>query len=911
MRIFLKIAKIFNRKKMENYSYLISVKLNLLLILFVFHSNTYSQTYVEGIVMDNINGVPIVGANIVVNGTKNNTQSNTDGSFKILINQKLPVKITSTLVGYELKEVEIDKPSNNLMISMIPGVLVGQEQIVSASRKVEKIQEASSAIELVEAEELLHDVVLNPFLSLRNKGGLDILQTGVSGGHITLRGRSTVFQTETFVMADYRNLKMPGLGTLTYEQQPFDAIDLEKIEIVKGPGTVVYYPGVETGTVHFISKSPFAKQGTTVSVGTGTQGTFQASLRHAGLLASGKLGYKLVGFYRKAQDWAIDSTDVSEASHLRSFQPQVVSRLTGDFITREIPDYDMESYGFTGTLEFQANDQTTVTATGGWSVGKSLFRTTQGEGYTSAPRPFGQVRVQSENLFAQAIWSYHGGTDGKSFLYTTGLTTITQSHQLEGQVQYNFNLVKERLNLVVGGDYRLNTFDTKRTGHGRWENEDNYTIYGAYAQAEFKLNKSLDFVAATRLDRYVALKEFSISPRLGVVFKPSQKHTFRATFNRAVGAPTAFNLFADLPLANQGAFLVHLIGGVEDLSFNQPQTTSFLPGVGASEGIGVDLQKAYSFFTRQLEEEGIISGEIMDYLLSMQNRIEGFSQGVMTQAPRARGKLKLSSSQMFEIGYKGSFENKLEVSVDLYYNKRKNVVSPPFQASPFVVQPTLGQDLSEAILNGLDFETLEGMGLSPMAITNLYAGFANAVSVDDETGQLNPLGLVRSDQTPFNSPLPTLDISYYNISEIDYFGLDLALDYHLLGDIFLYGSLSWLSEAYFEDVSVGEEENSATTDFSLNVPSLKIKLGAEYRPEIGFNGFLMVRHQNAWRSRNGTPWTGPVDAFFVVDLGLGYTFNKRLRINSTLTNVFAEDYRAIYGAPKIGRQFMVRLYYDF
>ncbi|WP_104808355.1 TonB-dependent receptor plug domain-containing protein [Polaribacter filamentus] len=36
-----------------------------------------------------------------------------------------------------------------------------------------------------------------------------------------------------------------------------DAIDLERVEVIKGPGSALYGPGVEAGVVHFITKSPF------------------------------------------------------------------------------------------------------------------------------------------------------------------------------------------------------------------------------------------------------------------------------------------------------------------------------------------------------------------------------------------------------------------------------------------------------------------------------------------------------------------------------------------------------------------------------------------------------------------------------------------------------------------------------
>ena len=891
------------------------LKLNRLLVVWFFIVTTASsgiaQQVLEGVVMDPSQDIPVEGASVEIKGQSNGTVSGADGSFSIPVNLPLPVKLIVTYVGYELREITIDRLTDNLLVSMNPGISIGQEVVVTVSRKREKMQEAPSAVDLIEQPELLADAVSNPFLSLRNKVGLDVTQTGVNSGHITLRGRSAVFQTETFVMSDYRNLILPGLGTLSYGQQPIDPIDLERIEIVKGPGSALYGPGVEAGIVHFISKSPFDKQGTTVSLGTGTRNLYSASLRHAGILLEGKLGYKITGYYRTAKDWEIDPTDPQERTHLQRFKPRIVSSLTDQVVSGNVPDYEVESMGVTGTIAYRPDEETLITTTAGWSVGKGLFRTSQGEGYTAAPRPFAQARVQSGGWFGQAFWSYQGGKDGKTFLYASGLTAITESHQVEGQLQYNFDFGESRINYVFGADYRLNTIDTKGTVHGRWENQDDYGIVGVYGQAKMMISSDVDFVGAARFDHFTALDKSSTSPRLGLVYKPSPLHTARLTFNHAVGAPTAINLYADLPLADQGNFQYHLLGGADPISFDNTQTTSLIPGVGNYEGIGVDLQGVYSYLTKQLAEQQLVSDELMQYLEQMEGQIDGFSTGVLSQAPLARTSLELSTSDMYEFGYQGLIKNRLALTVDLYYNKRQNILSSPIQASPFVVQPELAEDLANSLMGQLDTNALAALGETPSSVTSLYSNLARVLSEDQFTGEFNNLGFIRSDQTPTTGDLPTVDLAYYNISQIDYFGVDLGMKYYISSALSAFGNITWLSKVLFEDVPIGRGLNPETTDFSLNVPRTKVKMGIELVPELGWNAFLMMRYQSKWESINGLLWSGPVDAFTLVDAGLGYTFDNNVRVNMTVTNLFQEDYRAIYGAPKIGRQVIVKTYFDF
>ena len=868
-----------------------------------------AQVTITGSVHDARNTIPLAGANIAVVSTGAATFSNEKGLFSLQINQPPPLSIVVSFTGYRSEEIQINNNEKELNITLHPAISELSEVVVSASRRPEKLQEAPAAIGIIKSQKISADVVGNPFLSLRNMVGVDVGQAGVNSGMITLRGSSSVFQTETFVMADYRNLVLPGLGTLGYSQQPIDQIDLAKIEVVKGPGSALYGPGVESGIVHFISKNPIDYPGTSVSMGGGSRSSFETAIRHAATNDSKTFGYKILALYRTAQDWELDPNDPIDSAHLASYQNVVVSSLTGDTVFMKVPDYNTESVGVTATVEYRPGPKTSLTGVAGWSLGKYIYRTAQGEGYVDAPRPFAQVRFRSGGFFAQAFWSYYDGRDGNTGLYSTGKTTVQQSNQLEGQLQYNFAAFSNRVKLTSGADYRLNTVDSRGTVNGRYENDDKFLIVGGYLQGDAQLSHKLNLVAAGRIDRFNALKETSFSPRIGLIYKAAANHTFRATFNHAVSAPTTINLFGDLALLDAGAYFAHLLGGAQPVSFNNPQTTSFLPGNSVYNGVGQSLSPVYAVLTAAIARSGALPKQLTDYLLTLGPDIPGVSAGIQSMAPRTREKLKLSTSNMFEVGYKGNFSKRLNITLDAYYNIRKNLLSAPIQASPVVVQPTLGADLSAAVAATVDPIELAKYSLTPGQVAAIYQNAANGIAKDGN-GNFKPLGVIRSDQTSPSSAKPTIDLAYYNITEIKYGGIDLAAEYSLTRDLSASGSISWLSDNLFKEVPVGKDKHSAMTDFSLNVSDTKIKGGIQYHPALGFNGSISARYQSKWDAINGALFTGHVDAFTMVDVSIGYQFKKGLSVNATCTNLFQEDYRFIYGAPVIGRQAMVRLTYS-
>ena len=93
-------------------------------------------------------------------------------------------------------------------------------------------------------------------------------------------------------MLDYRSLISPGLEFFDSQNSPINNIDLERIEVVLGPGSALYGPDVTSGVVHFISKSPFRHPGTTVEMIFGERRINKTAIRHAGHNAKKPLDIK-------------------------------------------------------------------------------------------------------------------------------------------------------------------------------------------------------------------------------------------------------------------------------------------------------------------------------------------------------------------------------------------------------------------------------------------------------------------------------------------------------------------------------------------------------------------------------------------------------------------------------------------
>ena len=572
-------------------------------LLLILNTSLLAQN-VTGKVVDE-SGEALTGASILIKGTSVGAVTDLDGSFSLDYTDAYPFTIEVSYIGFLPKDLEITQATNNLTIELEEGLLIGQEIVISASRKREKIQEAPASISVLTARKLAGSPQVDPVRNLINVTGVQIQQQSASRINIEMRGSIGLFGTSAYPMMDYRSLVGPGIGFFQSDQSGISRIDIERIEVVRGPGSALYGPGVTTGVVHFITKKPIDHPGTTIEVGGGELNTFISSIRHAGRNATKTFGYKINASYNKGDEFTLNPNDPGDASQIALFKTAIIDpAITNDVVDLSKPgrtlltenDLDPDNDGnrmqdhwwnasVNTTLEFRPKEDLTLTVAGGMNTGSSIFYNDLGEGLVQALEFWTQARVQKGGLFAQFFYVNNNGGNDKnpSFLYQSGLRTPLARDQIEGQIQYNFQ-TPSFLNAdwTAGIDYREAVSDTKHLVYGRQEDEDDYRIFGGYVQGKFPLADKLDLYAAGRYDYVSFTDENAFSPRVAAVYKPNPKHTFRASFNKAISLLTTIEVYIDFPLnvPIPGLFDIWYAGMFEPHTFDaNPTIDVTLPGV--------------------------------------------------------------------------------------------------------------------------------------------------------------------------------------------------------------------------------------------------------------------------------------------------------------------------------------------
>ena len=308
--------------------------------VFALSGMMYAQTTVSGTITDS-DGEPLLGATILVEGTSDGTTSDLDGTYSLRTSQATPFNLVVSYTGYKTQTVAVSGNQSDLKIALEEEATNLADVVISASRKREKVQEAPASVSVLTARKLETSAnSMDATRNLANLAGVQVQQQSANRINISMRGGAGLFGTGVFPILDYRSLIGPGIGTFQTDNSGISQLDLERMEVVRGPGSALYGPGVTQGVVHFITKSAIDQPGTSIELVAGELNTFGVAARHASKI-SDKFGFKINAHYREGNEFTLDPNDPDDAIQIAKFattivQPAVSNGIVDPFGTPEV-----------------------------------------------------------------------------------------------------------------------------------------------------------------------------------------------------------------------------------------------------------------------------------------------------------------------------------------------------------------------------------------------------------------------------------------------------------------------------------------------------------------------------------------------------------------------------------------------
>jgi outer membrane receptor for ferrienterochelin and colicins len=830
---------------------------------------TAAQGTVTGTVVDAVTGTPLGGETVQLRGTLDTAArsaiTSPRGTFRFTGLAPDRYRLTAAVLGYAPGASEADVGGSALepLRVTLQRIYVLEERVVTPDRAAGSSLGAPTALNVVGRQQLERRIAVGgPVEQLAGVTGVDVAQRGIAQRTFSARGPGGINSGALLVLSDFRPVSLPSLRfNIPYLIAPGDE-ELERIEVVRGPGSALYGPDADRGVVHLVTSSPLARPGTAIAISGGGRALIDGSVRQASRLGS-RVGFRVSASYLGADDWTF--VDPAE----RGGRDRRLERAAGD-----------------ARVDWQAGAATTVSFSGGAAeairmVDQSELGALQLRNWRSA---YVQGRVDDGRFFANAYVNFNDA--GRSFQLRTLAPQVDDSRMLGLQLQHASS-VGGPISLRYGVDLQHVVSRTGGTLHGANEDDDGITQVGGYLSALARVGPRVDLVGALRGDHHNRLDDFVVSPRVGLVFRPGGAHAVRLTFNRASSTPVAADLFLDLdvqPLREGYPIRVRAAGalrpftfargcgGVGDLCMHSPfaagplpaDATLLWPAVQQIAGGALDDVPAPSSaqVATRLGVYDLASGALRPVL-----------PGDVTDIPAARR----SMSSSFEVGYRGQLVPWLSAAVDVAHTRITNIGNSLTVQTPAAFLDSLGLAAY-----------LEAAGAPADAAAAIAARVSSL-----------PLGVVSPEQA--RDPTAVLLVPRQG-GTARYWNVDVELDASVTPWLNLRGSWSWVSEDLFRRaVGLG--------DMALNAPRSKASLGAlvtELRSGTTLD--LRARWVGAFPVRAGV-YTGTVQRYAVADLDLGLPVPGRREVTLSLavTNLFGNRHRELVGAPLLGRLLVGRV----
>ena len=410
-------------------------------------------------------------------------------------------------------------------------------QVTSVGRKAQQLSKAPAAVFVLTAEDIRRSGATSIPEALQWVPGLTVLRLDSRSWVVSARGGARLYADKILLMIDGRSLYMPLFSGVVWDAIDVPMADIEQIEVVRGPGAVMWGPNAVNGVINIITKRAKATTGGQVSVASGNE--LRTGMEaHWGAAPSdalayriwGKLDYRTPAFGSPGSYW-LDNQFLYQSPGIRNLNAA------------------------TGSLGFRAGGQ----------IGERDQWMIQAEGsHVDRQEPLANpilAPVQVQSL--QGHTDYETGSVQAKWTHTASAGSESELQFTYGRYDFNYPYVVARVNnLTVDYQNRVQTGEHNELYWGAgyqqyWDaTEDSKLSFSpansVYRSLDVVLRDEWQFVPGRwtasmgiRLD-YNSYKKLEYQPSFRLLFTPSSKQSAWMGISRAVRVPSRIDRDIDV-----------------------------------------------------------------------------------------------------------------------------------------------------------------------------------------------------------------------------------------------------------------------------------------------------------------------------------------------------------------------------
>ncbi len=464
-------------------------------------------------------------------------------------------------------------------------------EVTSVKKKKGKLKDSPAAIFVITNEDIKRSGVRTLPEALRMVPGMMVTKMESSRWAITARGFNTRFANKLLVLIDGRSVYTPLFSGVYWGAQDLLLEDVERIEVIRGPGGALWGANAVNGVINIITKSSEKTQGTFAEVGGGTHERFFSSLRYGGRISDNAT-------YRAYMKFA-DREAYELANNLKADDAWNSTR--GGFRVDWKPS-DEDSIMAIGDVFYLNQDvsENIPTLTAPYTA--ALDTRTQFLGSSFLTR-WDRSLSETSGLSFQFYYE-HYDRDTYHSRQIRDTFDFEAEHQFQWGERHEINW---GLNLRYWKDHidqsGLISFDPISEGD---------TIFSLFVQDDIKIAEDLFTLTLGSKFEYNDYTKFEVQPSARFLLTPHENHTVWGAVSRAVRTPsrsdhTTFVVSAVRPPTAMTGFLPVQANFTGDKSFDSEDLYAFEMGYRTSflENLSFDIT---GFFNRYENLRSLIIG---------------------------------------------------------------------------------------------------------------------------------------------------------------------------------------------------------------------------------------------------------------------------------------------------------------
>jgi len=416
-------------------------------------------------------------------------------------------------------------------------------QVTSVSKKEQKLARTAAAVFVISQDDIRRSGAISLPDLLRMVPGINVSQIDANAWAISIRGFATRYSSKLLVLIDGRSVYTPSFSGVFWDQVDLPLQDIDRIEVIRGPGATVWGANAVNGVINIITKSSLATQGGLLEVAAGNSIEPITTLRYGGKIGSAG-AFRAFTRYSKFADGKLGDGALAADGW---------SRTQGGFRT----DWDL-------------GQRDAITVQGALFANRGSHSRYHWFLNVPSDLPFAE-KLQTAGGDFEASWTHTSATGAETSLRgyfdsyrRVDLGTVELSKTLDFDFQNHFHTL-QRHDIVWGSGFRTTysgvpagspvelspTFRTDR-------------LYNVFLQDEIAFSNQLWLTVGSKVE-HNAYSGFEYEPSVRVAWNPSSRNTLWGAASRAIRQPmraeTGISLnLLEMPLDANTVFITTIAG---------------------------------------------------------------------------------------------------------------------------------------------------------------------------------------------------------------------------------------------------------------------------------------------------------------------------------------------------------------